>query len=40
MKKISVVVPTYNEEDNVEAMAKALTDIFDTELSNYDREII
>lgn len=40
MKKISVVVPTYNEEDNVEAMADVLTRLFDTELSNYDREII
>lgn len=40
MKKVSVVVPTYNEEDNVEAMAKALTELFDNELKAYDREII
>ncbi len=40
MKKISVVVPTYNEEANVEAMAAALTRLFDTELKEYEREII
>ena len=40
MKKISIVVPTYNEEENVEAMAAALTELFDGELSSYDREII
>lgn len=39
-KKISIVVPTYNEEENVEAMAKALTEIFDTRLAAYEREII
>lgn len=26
MKKISVVVPTFNEEDNVQPMAKAISD--------------
>ncbi len=40
MKKISIVVPTYNEEANVEAMAAALTRLFDTELKEYEREII
>lgn len=40
MKKISVVVPTYNEEENVEPMAKALTDVFKKELTDYDYEII
>lgn len=40
MKKISVVVPTFNEEANVEAMAAALTRLFDTELKEYEREII
>jgi len=28
MKKISVVVPTFNEEDNVEPMAKAISELF------------
>ena len=40
MKKISVVVPTYNEEENVLAMAEALTKLFDSELKDYEREII
>ena len=40
MKKISVVVPTFNEEDNVEPMAKAISELFCNELKNYDYEII
>lgn len=40
MKKISIVVPTYNEEENVRPMAKALTDLFTYALSMYDYEII
>ena len=40
MKKISVVVPTYNEEENIAAMAAALTKLFDDQLSDYEREII
>ena len=40
MKKISVVVPTYNEEENVIAMADALTKLFDSKLKDYEREII
>ena len=38
--KISVVVPCYNEQDNVKEMAKALINIFDEKLSIYEREII
>ena len=40
MKKISVVVPTFNEEDNVQPMAKAISDLFDNELKEYDYELI
>jgi len=40
MKKISVVVPCYNEEENVEAMAAAIKNEFATELPNYDYELI
>ena len=40
MKKISVVVPTFNEEDNVEPMAKAISELFQNELRNYDYELI
>ncbi len=40
MKKLSVVVPTYNEVENVEAMCEALTRMFQTTLAQYDYEII
>lgn len=40
MGKISIVVPCYNEEENVEPLADALTNIFATELTKYDYEII
>ncbi|MGM9551285.1 MAG: glycosyltransferase family 2 protein [Clostridia bacterium] len=40
MKKISVVIPTYNEEENVHAMAEAVTALFDVQLEDYDHEII
>ena len=39
MKKISVVVPCYNEEENVEALAAAITEEF-RKLPQYDYEII
>lgn len=40
MKKISIVVPTYNEEENVKPMSEALTELFRTKLDKYDYEII
>ena len=40
MKTISVVVPCYNEEENVEALADALRDTFKTSLPGYGYEII
>lgn len=40
MKKLSVVVPTYNEVENVEAMYYALQDVFSEQLSQYEYEII
>lgn len=39
-KKISVVIPTYNEEENVAPLAKAVTDVLEQELSAYDYEVI
>jgi glycosyltransferase involved in cell wall biosynthesis len=39
-KKLSVVIPTYNEEENVEAMTDAVRDIFEKQLPQYDFEII
>lgn len=40
MKKISVMIPCYNEEENVGPISKAIIDVFKTQLSNYDYEIL
>lgn len=40
MKKISVVVPTYNEEENVPLMAAEIKRIFQDELIGYQWELI
>ena len=40
MKKISVVVPCYNEEENVVPMANAIREVFKNDLSAYKYEII
>jgi len=40
MKKISIVIPTYNEEENVLVLSKELVCIIEERLSNYDYEII
>ena len=40
MKKISIVIPTYNEEENVGPISKAVMDELATKLSDYDYEII
>jgi polyisoprenyl-phosphate glycosyltransferase len=40
MKKISVLVPCYNEQENVVPLSKAIVKIFETDLSGYDYEII
>ena len=39
-KTISIMVPTYNEEENVELMYKALKEMFKKELPNYQYEIL
>lgn len=39
-KKISVVIPTYNEEANVAALSKAITEVMERDLRNYDYEIL
>ena len=39
-KKISVVIPTYNEEENVVLMTQTVRGIFERELPEYDFEII
>lgn len=40
MKKISVILPTYNEVENIELIVKKIIDIILLELKNYDYEII
>ena len=40
MKKISVVIPCYNEEENVGAMSLAVKNVFSDRLPDYDYELI
>lgn len=40
MRKISIVVPTYNEEDNVQPICEAIIHEIITKLPNYDYELI
>ncbi len=40
MKKISILVPCYNEEENVVPVSDAIVKILENDLSNYDYEII
>lgn len=40
MKKISILVPTYNEEKNVQPLCEAVIKVLSGQLSNYDYEIV
>lgn len=40
MKKISIMVPCYNEEENVEPLSQALIAMFAKDLPQYDYEIV
>lgn len=40
MKKISVLIPCYNEEENVVPMSEAIVSLFETELTKYDYELL
>lgn len=40
VKTISVIVPTYNEEENIPIIYKKITDVFSRSLNNYKYEIL
>lgn len=40
MKKISILIPTYNEEENVVPLSQEIIKLFENELQGYDYEII
>ena len=40
MKKIRIMIPCYNEEENVIPMSEAIVDLFNTELTSYDYELL
>ena len=40
MKKVSILVPTYNEEENVRPLSEAIEKEFKHSLPNYDYEIV
>lgn len=40
MKKISILIPCYNEEENVGPMSQAIVHLFETELTAYDYELL
>lgn len=40
MKKISILIPCYNEEENVIPMSKAITELFNSQLTDYDYELV
>ena len=40
MKKISVMIPCYNEEENVREIADAVIDIITRQLAQYDYELL
>ena len=40
MKKISIIIPIYNEEDAIKLTLEKLTNVLDSESENYDFEIL
>lgn len=40
MKKISILIPTYNEEENVIPLSQEIINLFKNKLENYEYEII
>ena len=40
MKKVSILIPCYNEEENVVPMSEAIISLFENELVKYDYELV
>lgn len=40
MKKISIMIPCYNENENVEPISEAVVNVMETQLAQYDYEIL
>ena len=40
MKKVSILIPCYNEKENVVPMSEAIVALFEGELSGYDYELV
>lgn len=40
MKKISIMIPCYNEVENVEPISEAVVNVFEKQLAQYDYEIV
>lgn len=40
MKKVSILIPCYNEEENVRPMSEAIVDLFENRLPQYDYELL
>ena len=39
-KTVSILIPTYNEEENVWPLYKAIADVLQSKCQNYDYEIL
>ena len=40
MKKVSILIPCYNEQENVRPMSEAIVNLFQKTLSKYDYELL
>ena len=40
MKKVSILIPCYNEKENVVPMSEAIVSLFEKECTQYDYELI
>lgn len=40
MKKVSILIPCYNEEENVKPMSEAIVELFEKQLQQYEYELV